>query len=357
MTALRRYETHPKIVMDLLVRHGVFDRIEFFGFVSGSSNMLVLYRPSRQQISVSIETDCGVIRQMIDVGFARTKSGSKPYFVCPDSGARCQELHFYETHFVSRKMHPEINVDKPSPAHRRAAKLHAMRDRLLGQDGLPPVTARERVELLAKLVREPFVKVRFPELAETIDHYLDWVHKYRRRRARMAMAPKADPSASALNLGYLYTDPIDLSIHLARSPREWLETLPEPRDRFGNSPIAYLEDQISLDIRWLARKWKLDDSGVWARRLAWRRLKAVLIVDFRDTDNPLIALRQIEGRTGEQFEDLIIKLVPSAFKSRWFMQCPLSGRRCDVLYWRDDVFASARAARYVHGSQRGRPPG
>ena len=171
------------------------------------------------------------------------------------------------------------------------------------------------------------------------------------------MAPKADPSASALNLGYLYTDPIDLSIHLARSPREWLETLPEPRDRFGNSPIAYLEDQISLDIRWLARKWKLDDSGVWARRLAWRRLKAVLIVDFRDTDNPLIALRQIEGRTGEQFEDLIIKLVPSAFKSRWFMQCPLSGRRCDVLYWRDDVFASARAARYVHGSQRGRPPG
>lgn len=359
MAGLRKFESHPKIDMAALVRHGLFDpRLDKpLGFYCGGSGMLVRYSHVTEQIQLYFDTrlephQMVVIHQTIDVGFARTKQGPRPYFVCPDSGARCQELHLSEDHFVSRRMHPDLKGDKPSPAHRRAARLEEMRDCLLGLNGHPRAKGPERAEMLAKFVREPFVRLRFPELAPAVDDFIDTVHRVRRRNARASLAQNRDPFIWALLQGRIDRVPFDISAHLARTPQEWIETIPEPRDRFGNSPLSYLEDQISLDVRKLAKFWRLDEQGIWAQRILWVGLKAVLIVDFRDPEHPLLALRDIERKSGEPIEDVIIKLLPSAFKSRWFMECPLSGQRCDLLYWRDDVFGSARAVRYVHRSQR-----
>lgn len=359
MPKRRKYETHPKIDMTMLVRNGLLDpkRDKPLGVWSGGSSMLIWYSPSKKQAELYFETrfepsQLVVVHQTIDVGFARKKSGPEPYFVCPDSGARCQELHLNEDHFVSRRAHPMINADKPPPAHRREAKLAEMRDRILGRNGRPVATGQERHGLLARLVREPFLRLRFPELKKDADSYFETVQRNRRKMARASLVGHDDSFALALFDGRLDTTPLDVSEHLARSPQDWLATIPEPRDRFGNSPLGYLEDQIALDIRKLAKKWRLDENGIWARRINWSGLKAVLIVDFRDPATPLLALREVVDKAGQAIDDVIIKLLPSKFKSRWFMECPLSGRRCDILYWRDDVFASARAARYVHRSQR-----
>jgi len=360
VAGLRKYETHPKLVMDALVRHGLFDpeRADLLGFESGGIGMVVTYSEVDQQAHLFFETMLGevlrpvVIHQQIKVGFEERRSGRKPYFLCPESGARCQELHLYEDHFVARKVHPNIDSWKAPPAHRRAAKFAAMRDRVLGLDGSAPAQGKEWDALMAKFVREPFLLIRHPELADDVDRYHRHSLRLRKNAARRLMARDKEQFASALRRGRTDFGPIDISAHLERSPEHWLSTIPEPRDRFGNSPLAHIEDQSSLDLRKLAKAWKLDKRGIWSQGVIWSRLKAVLIADFRDAEHPLIALRQIKRTDGEPQEDIIIKLVPSAFKSRWFMECPLSSQRCEILYWRDDVFASARAARYVHRSQR-----
>ena len=100
MAKLRKYETHPKISMSALARHGLFDpqNDEPLGFYSGGSGMLISYSPSAKQIQLYFDTrfeprQMVVVHQIIDIRFARTKEGPQLYFVCPDSGVRCQELH------------------------------------------------------------------------------------------------------------------------------------------------------------------------------------------------------------------------------------------------------------------------
>ena len=61
-----------------------------------------------------------------------------------------------------------------------------------------------------------------------------------------------------------------------------------------------------------------------------------------------LSLFGLEGAIPPQF----VRLVPSATKGRWFLECPLLGTRCDVLYLRGHRFASAKANRLVHRSQR-----
>ena len=59
-------------------------------------------------------------------------------------------------------------------------------------------------------------------------------------------------------------------------------------------------------------------------------------------------------RDGERHEQ-VLEIVPGGQKyPKYYFVCPITGARADTLYYRDGRFASAKAQRLIHASQRGK---
>src|SRR5436190_506250 len=82
--------------------------------------------------------------------------------------------------------------------------------------------------------------------------------------------------------------------------------------------------------------------------------RSLLIADFRDALEPFLVLDI--GREGtSSFRRQLIPLVatnPGTKGTRWYLQCPVTHKRGDYLLLRNGLFASAKAHRLVHRSQR-----
>ena len=364
MAPRRKYETQPKIDLALFERQGLFDAHGpkwGVGFRSAGMRTIAIARwhsPTQCSVTLFFAADDPSDgsdhfgRQEIEIGVERRKDGPRRYFVCPAKGTRCRELHFYKGRFVSRRAVPGLNPDKPSVTHRREVKLIRMRERLLGLDGKAPARGEVRDRILATFQQIPFVLIQWPDLKPLFEAQDQMRQRRRRRIARREYTTDAQDTRLALWDGGRAGLKYNLVGYLSHSPSEYLETAAPQKDRFLNAPLERIDGRPSLDLRVLAKKWVIDDTATWSSPILWPSLWGLLIVDFRDPAQPFLWLGSLQTPQGRQLPEQIIRLVPSAHKGRWYMECPLSGRRCEILFFRDGVFASPKAARLVHGSQR-----
>jgi hypothetical protein len=122
-----------------------------------------------------------------------------------------------------------------------------------------------------------------------------------------------------------------------------------------DEPIAFTDAFGRLDIRELVRLW--DGESGWARALRFPRHAdgdAMWFVQCDRERTRLWVQRRTGDGTGEAAGPVTtLPLVKSRHETpRLYMQCPISERRCDILYLRNNRFASRQAQRLVHKSQR-----
>lgn len=130
----------------------------------------------------------------------------------------------------------------------------------------------------------------------------------------------------------------------------------EPLDRAALSSRALikLERCPALDARVLSRIWA--GGGASLTTLVWPAgmedaTQFLLAADFSDASAPSVGLCRLSPG-GPGFQSLTVEAAGPYKPGNWVFRCPVLGTRHDVLFLRDGQFASAKAQRLVHASQR-----
>lgn len=120
--------------------------------------------------------------------------------------------------------------------------------------------------------------------------------------------------------------------------------------------VGFVEDVPCLELSALVKAgmFRMPVCGhlaTWKLTNAPLPTSAVIASDLRAAVIPQILIRPT-AETGTTILEQWLKVVRSEHNSRLFFECLLTGARCDRLFLREGVFASARAHRLVSRSQR-----
>ena len=351
------FEGHPRISMGLLRRHGMFvSEVSELTFKIGEAVVFVRYLMEDDTLQLTWKSSGYEDQQLIGFGFAALRYGDRRYFVCPLTRKLTSELHLVGGKFGCRQAHARLGAKNGSPTQRFELRISRWRAQLLGGQGYARVRGKARTRLIEKMRSIPYILSRFPDLAPVLHEETARPVREARRRARASMRADAMSMAAALSAGRSLPTCDILTAHGNLEAEFWLANIPKPSGKRLEAPLAELEAHAALDIRVLAAIG-LGKVALAAHGLVWRRpdgmeiARVLLIVDFRVADRPFLVVRSligVEGAIPTQF----VRLVPSARAGRWFLECPLLGMRCDILFLRRGRFASAKANRLVHRSQR-----
>lgn len=350
-------ESHPRISMGLLRRHGMFvSDVSELAFKIGEAVVFVRYYPEDNALRLTWKSSSYDQQQLIGLGFTKLKFGDRRYFICPLTGKRTSELHLVGGNFGCRQAHARLSAKNGSPTQRFELRISRWRAQLLGEQGYVRVRGKTRNRIIQKLKPIPFILGRFPELAPVFHDESARPVREARCRARSSRRADAMSMASAMSAGRSLTTSDVLNAHANLAAEIWLASIPKPSGHPLVATRAELESHAALDVRALAAIG-LGKVVLAAHGLVWRLpdgteiARALLVVDFRVADRPFLAVRSITGVDGA-IPAQFVRLVPSATAGRWFLECPLLGTRCDILFLRGRRFASAKANRLVHRSQR-----
>ena len=351
------FEGHPRISMGLLRRHGMFVS-EVNELTLKIGEVIVFARYSREHDNLILtcrSNDCDR-QKWIELDYAKLKFGYRRYFLCPLTQKRASEIHLVDGKFGCRQAHARLSAKNGSPAQRIEMRIDRWRAQLLGVKGYARARGQTRTRIIEKLRPIPLILDRFPELEPVFYEERCRALGEARRKARASARADALSMASALSAGRPLKIAEALKEH-SRVPAEmWLESTPKPSGNLLEAAPAVLEAHAALDVRALAAvglgRTKLEAHGLlWLLADGTEIARAVLVVDFREGVQPFLALRSLSTQDGD-VPAQIIRLAPSATTGRWFLECPILGKRCDILYLRGHCFASAKANRLVHRSQR-----
>jgi hypothetical protein len=125
----------------------------------------------------------------------------------------------------------------------------------------------------------------------------------------------------------------------------------------ADDEVGILEQHPALDVRVLSRRWKEALSGRWAHTLEWPDdrgiAEMVVAVELEDPEGPhSLVITRLRGGAKTIQKIGLCPMPAEAGGTRWFFLCGPTGRRCEVLSLRNKFFASPKAQRLVHQSQR-----
>ncbi len=364
-----RIEDHPVITIDDLKKAGVpGGRAGDHVPVSLRGIVVVITIADRSDKSIRLDLafrDNGQPRrQCIFVCFSQQGAVTMPYLLCPEEVIAVRQLHLFDGRFASRVFWSQrgyLSGNEGSHVDRRIRKLTEALGRLAGTDGWPKARGKNREKLLrlvaeseqAPLPVRDDARIRLVRLAE---------RQEARERSKLRSNRLSGPCSTAAAL--LDGEENPGAERLARQSRFPAESWRIPTIRstpaFVPAPAGILEDYPALDLRVLDLATRMHGAEVWTHSLVWRDASGdvppvLLVADFRDPLKPFLLL-ELGHEGGSSFQRLLVDLVatnPGAKGARWYLQCPVTGHRADYLLLREGRFASAKAHRLVHRSQRG----
>ncbi|WGM48087.1 hypothetical protein KOAAANKH_02976 [Brevundimonas sp. NIBR10] len=296
--------------------------------------------------------------QAIDFTGIDLRHGERPAFACPVTGKACYDLYLYRYVWASAKGHGRPRATKLGNRYdRQQVQLEAIRNRLMGLEGLPKVRGARRRALVKKAQAIPWGTRVFPELdaiAVEIDR-VDGKRVARAYRSKRSDSPYSTEVALRLaqrhELAPTELGAAELLNRLGHDGLAAAHNVAVP-----GRPLRKLESVPALDARVLSRLWARD--RVWSTALAWPDMAtgAVsiwwLATDLRDQACLIAGIRPF-GSNDADVQRLELRQAGAYKPNNLVFVCPILGTRHDILYLRDGFFASAKAHRLVHASQRG----
>jgi hypothetical protein len=128
------------------------------------------------------------------------------------------------------------------------------------------------------------------------------------------------------------------------------------RPQMAPVSVGVLEDHPRIDMRVLARRFKISPGGIYVGRLRWltegrRGPQAEVLINLSDEAHPFLAI-MLSTEAAQPIQIIGLRKGPSAVYKRWYLECPVTGEPTEVLALRHGVFASRKAHRLVNQSQR-----
>lgn len=351
---------------------------------SVGTKILLSARPGATRVVASCIVGNELIESNIDIVWQDRKFGARPLFFCPETGRDCLEMYFDGARFVHRSSSTlPLKTRHKTQQYRRNSKLGKAFSRITGRDGRSPARGRNRIRLLEMLEREPGAAVLFPELGSIFKRERKRRIQADRRsaRAKLGLAAKSAaaewwpcrrvedspawrerdawrPPRSGLLEGYPFLDRNAFGgvagwDRRATPDQEWLKTVP-PITYARPKCVGRMSDHAALEIAPLARAAKGHAVGPVTTEVEWwlegRAVRFSLLVPLKPRVAEWIYIRRdFDDERPPQRQ--ILRTTRTATGRQLFL-CPVTGTRCERLYYRDGYFASARAQRLTQPSQR-----
>jgi hypothetical protein len=353
-----RIEQHFKISAELLRRHGLFSPEEvactfefehgrFFFSVDQSNTTLKICLP--EEVTASF---------VIPLNYAWLKKGCRHYLCCTRCYGNFNELHLVYDHWLCRRCSGgRISAKGPSPYERRVLRIERGRDRLLGLDGAGPARGRNRDKIAAALIADPLTARLHPDLMALLEAQARREISRKRKAAKLRHWPELT-TAHALALGAPTAPPVMLAeahdTGLIYIDGAWAPEVPSAAD----DGLGILEQHPSLDVRVLSRRWNQQRNVRWAHTLVWPEAcgisEMLVVAELRAKSDPhLLVITQVRSMSKTTQKIGLCPVPAAGGGTRWFFICGLTGKRCELLSLRNEFFASPKAQRLVHQSQRG----
>ena len=348
----------PKVPIRLLKREGV---------LSAVGNKVVITSDWLSVLVMSISPTNALFfwkdhdrdrDQLVTLTSVPRRFGAQVAFQCPISGKPCFELYYSRRGFASAGGLGILQASqRGSRIARGQAKLDGTTARLLGLEGFGRARGQNRERLIAKALEVPLATRIVPGL-DTIAHEQE---QRARRRAQAPHRSKRKTSAysteAALARGATEAPstgrntPQQLIAYIRT--RAFQDSDPEA---VRSRPPKLLEQVAALDARELSRQWtgKPSWQGVlmWPPEVMEGAEKFVIVADLSDPETASVGLRGFGSDGQARLHLLNVAPAGPNKPTSWVFICPILGSRHDVLFLRDGLFASARAQRLVHASQR-----
>ncbi len=350
-------EEQPRIPIRLLKREGLLDEPgrKIALRTAGLDVVVVSMDPSNALIFWKDQEEYR--QELIDHSVNYLRFGERPVFVCSLTGANCHELFLYRGRWASAKGHGLRSATRHGNRHgRRRAKLESIDARLRGAEGLPRARGPNRSRLVNRALTVPYATQIVPGLGEEAaeverQQQLAVARLYRSNRKRGPYSTEAALAGgeAALYRGVSSDDPKDLlaTIQSHKAPPFDLAAL-------SARPLIKLESCAALDARVVSRIWSATKASlttlIWPKGMEGTT-QFVLVADFSVQLAPIVGLSR-QNPDGRSFQSLSVEPAGLYKPGNWVFLCPVLATRHDVLFLRDGLFASAKAQRLVHASQR-----
>lgn len=343
---------YPALSVSALKHQGVFSNGgRPVGLMLNGAAFLIRHNEDDDSVTIAWKAEEPKV-QKVQLQWVRVGYGRRPYLICPLSGRRRLTLYFHIA-FASAEA---LGLTRESRTGGRVVRSRAVANkakaRLLGSDGLPPARGRAR-KIAARKLKESGLRSQLAAAALLEVERIEQAHLRRRYRHHGAIGVYS--TAAALQAGARAHPSLTshaIVAHLAGRIGE----PPTELGCSGSHRVGLIPDYPALDVRVLEKIWQMDEQGRWGVALVWpdgsqAPLTVYLMASFDVLDRPALFLEmEVNGKVLKQ----TIELEPSRPRTpkRWFMRCPVTQARTELLYFRGGCFASAKAQRLVHPSQR-----
>ena len=346
----------PKLPMALLKRaKGFGDHGAVVVLDSAGLNVAVTFMDPTSALIVW-KDEWNLRSEVVQLTSVSLRFGERAAFECPLTRRACFALRLYKGRWASTAGHRlPVAIRSSNRLGRRQAKLERLKNRLLGLEGAPKARGNNRRALVAAARKMPLALQTAPELypiSKTADdeESLQTARAYRSRRQEGPFSTEAAIRRGA-KLG-VHESVTQAKTLLRLNPMQPVKQLDLTMLR--QRPLRRLEFAAALDARILGRLW--DKAGPWMTVLAWPAAAMEgfsyweLATDFSDPARHML----IRGVGLPRSNVQVLQTRPAgAYKpNNRVLVCPVLGTRHDILYLRDGLFASARAQRLIHASQR-----
>lgn len=354
-------EDYVELRVKDLNRRGIFEAEfeEVFVFRISGKEVRIRYLKARSVVILATMKNRKVVDQEFSVKRVQNNFGYKYYLLCNLTGKPVTTLYLSGDRFRSRHSLQAPYASQAGQATRDQYEADALGRRMLGKDGRGPARGNNRDRLLQALLAlegrgallEPDVQV---VVAKQLARAAQPSRKPRTPRNEVSTA-----MAVRLRRRKGYHSP-SLIIGGMLDQIRWIRLRPpaEPAGAVLDGPIRSIERYPRLSLQELTQLMPKDSVEIWAEALRW------------ETDTlgqPLEVRIAIDRQTGRRFalvwsylgdgerQEQVLEIAAGAQKNpRRYFVCPVTGTRAETLYYRDGRFASAKAQRLIHSSQRGR---
>lgn len=351
-------EKRPRISIRLLKREGILAR-PFGDVVIDTAGLDVRVTVMCDSYALFAWKDEGRLwEQEVTLCDIPLRFGKRRAFECRALLQPCFDLYLTRYGWVSAKGGGLLRASNRSGRiGRQLVRLDRIRARLLGLDGTPKARGANRTRLLAELRSIPFGTWHIPEAEFMVADYdhakrLEAAKPYRSRRATSPRSTEAALEAG-LSDPFLGSDSTMAPFLLKEAASSHPSQL--DNDALSKRPLKVLESTAALDARVLSKLLSRDRP--WCGTLIWPApamegaTRFVLVADLKDRHDPRLAIKRT-GPAGSSWQILRVQRASDYKPNNLVFICPVLGTRHDVMFLRDGFFASPKAQRLIHRSQR-----
>ena len=354
-------EDHAELRARDLNARGIFEANfgEIFVFHISGKEVRIRYLDEQKVVFVGTMTNRNVVDQAFPVKRVLNNFGYKYFFICDRTLRPVTALYLDRDRFRSRHSLQVPYASEAGRVQKDQYEAEALGRRLIGKDGRGPARGANRDRVVKRLqALESRGALIEPDALRAVQRHLDRPAAPVRKPRQLSREVSTKQAAALRRRKGYYSPSLIIGGMLDEIRAVRVRPPAEPTRALLQGQILSIDRYPCLSMPELTRMMPRGSEEIWAEAFRW---------ETKTLGKPLEALIAVDRRAGRRFalvrsylgdgerQEQVLEIAAGGQKNpKYYFVCPVTGARADTLYYRHGRFASAKAQRLIHASQRGK---